>query len=272
MGTEDSSFRKLDRIIQIWGADTQVDDVNTDKVDDLIATLRIEGRKGTRKGTLSEATINRYLSALSAFLNFCQARDIRKRPLPKLEWRDEDEGRIRWLSYDEEAQLMELLPKPYSTMVYIALRTGLRVSELIGLEVDQLSPEWVHLWGTDTKSGKNRSVPISPGVYAALRPLVSEGTMPDYWQLRNEWDKARAKMGLTSDPTFVFHACRHSYATRAIQAGVNVRVLQELMGHSTIKTTLRYAHVDDQTKKQAALAAVAFHEEKMVVVKPSRAA
>lgn len=270
--TELESFRKLDRIISIWGQDTAVDDVDMNMVDDLIVSLRTKGRQGNRKGSLSVATINRYMSAVSAFMNFCVDRDLRKRPVPKLDWQTEDEGRIRWLSYDEEATLMELLPKPYDTMVYIAIRTGLRASELIGLTDDQLEKDWVHLWGTGTKSGKSRSVPLSPNVYAALRPLVSEGAMPDYWQLRNEWDKARAKMKLSCDPTFVFHTCRHSYATRAIQAGVNVRVLQELMGHASIKTTLRYAHVDDQTKKEAALAALSFHDDRMQVVSSSQAA
>ncbi|MFC0686478.1 tyrosine-type recombinase/integrase [Novosphingobium clariflavum] len=261
--TELESFRKLDRIISVWGDDMAVDAIDSNKVDDLIATLRSEGRKGRRKGAMSEATLNRYLSTVSAFLKFCKRRDLRQKVLPELEWRDEDEGRIRWLTYDEEDTLLELLPKPYDTMVYIAIRTGLRVSELIELTEEQVTPEWVYLWGTGTKSGKSRSVPINKELYDLLMPLVSEdGNMPDYWQLRNEWDKARAKMGLSSDSSFVFHTCRHSYATRAVQAGVNIRVLQKIMGHSAIQTTLRYAHVDDDTVKTAGLSALNFHSQR----------
>ena len=59
--------------------------------------------------------------------------------------------------------------------------------------------------------------------------------------------------------TFVFHASRHTYATRAIQAGVNIRVLQKLISHKIIQATLRYAHVDDETLSDAALKALDFH-------------
>ena len=134
----------------------------------------------------------------------------------------------------------------------------MRASELLNLNPDQVQPQWVHLW--KTKNGSPRSVPISEDLYRVLVPLVR--VMPDYWQLRNEWEKARIAMGLKADRTFVFHACRHTYATRAVQAGVNIRVLQKLMGHKTIQTTLRYAHVDDATLADAALASLSFHDER----------
>ncbi|WP_404822879.1 tyrosine-type recombinase/integrase [Novosphingobium huizhouense] len=249
--TEAESFLKLDRIVGIVGPKLPLDDFDAVAADDLLATLSARG--------ITPGTINRYLSCLSAFLRFCKKRNFRTAPPLELEWRDEDEGRIRWLSYEEEARLMELLPGPIATVVYVAIRTGLRASELIGLKPDQVQPRWVHLW--KTKNGSPRSVPISDDLYRVLAPLVR--TMPSYPQVYRAWEAARTKMGLRSDKTFVFHACRHTYATRAVQAGVNIRVLQKLMGHKTIQTTLRYAHVDDKTLADAALSALAFHEALM---------
>jgi hypothetical protein len=52
-------------------------------------------------------------------------------------------------------------------------------------------------------------------------------------------------MGLSDDEDFVFHALRHTRATRLVQHGVNLRVIQQFMGHKAIQTTLRYAHVSD---------------------------
>ncbi|GGC27813.1 hypothetical protein GCM10011371_14210 [Novosphingobium marinum] len=248
--TEARSYRKLERIASIVGETLPIDGFDVNAVDRLTVTLRNEG--------CSDATLNRYLSCVSTFLRFCKRRGIRKADLPSMEWRDEDENRIRWLSYDEEASLMELLPSPFDAVVYVAIRTGLRASELLSLTPDQLEPRWVHLWGTGTKSGRTRSVPITEGLYDLLASLVTTGTMPDYWQLRNEWDKARKAMGLMQDKTFVFHACRHTYATRAVRAGVSLRVLQQLMGHRTIQTTLRYAHVEDRTLSEAARKMTAF--------------
>ncbi len=249
--TEAESFLKLDRIVGLVGPKTPLDDFDANAADDLLALLSARGIK--------PGTINRYLSCVSAFLRFCKKRGFRTIPAPELEWRDEDEGRIRWLSYEEEARLMELLPASISTVIYVAIRTGMRASEIMTLKPDQVQPRWVHLW--KTKNGSPRSVPIPDDLYKVLQGLVRN--MPSYPQVYRAWETARTKMGLKGDPTFVFHACRHTYATRAVQAGVNIRVLQKLMGHKTIQTTLRYAHVDDKTLADAALSALAFHEALM---------
>jgi integrase len=252
---ETASFRKLEVIASIVGDRMPIDSFDTNTVDEV--TVELEGRGR------SEATINRYISAMSKFLKFCTKRGLMTSPLPDLEWRKLSDGRIRWITYDEEKRLMELLPAPYSTLVYVAIRTGLRASELLNLKSDQVEPAWVHLWGDGTKSGKSRSVPLSPQLYKSLAPLVSRKEIPSYRQLNLAWEKARKAMGLSSDPTFVFHSCRHTYATRSVQAGVNIRVLQKLLGHASIQTTLRYAHVDDRTLSDAALTMMAFHDGKV---------
>lgn len=247
--TEHRSFRKLEVISQIVGPDIPLDTFDANTVDKIVRHLQDNG--------MSDGTINRYLSTVSAFLGFCKRRKWYTTELPELEWRDEDQGRIRWITYSEERRLMELLPAPFSTIVYIGIRTGLRAAELLTLQADQIKPRWVHLW--KTKNGQARSVPINDEMYKLLTDLVYNG-LPGYFQLRDQWEKARKAMGLGDDKTFVFHSCRHTYATRAIQAGVNLRVLQRLMGHKAIQTTLRYAHVDDKTLSDAALSAIAFHE------------
>ncbi|SLJ96067.1 Site-specific recombinase XerD [Novosphingobium mathurense] len=250
--TEHESFRKLERIASIVGDALPLDSFDVNNADSIVMKLRDEG--------CSDSTINRYISCVSAFLRFCKRRGLRTCDLPELEWRDEDETRIRWLTAKEEAQLCGILPDPYNDLVYIAVRTGLRATELLTLKPDQVTPAWVHLW--KTKNGHARSVPISADVYQRLAPLVTKGLMPDYWQLRNEWDYARKAMGLEHDKTFVFHACRHTYATRAVQAEVNLRVLQQLLGHRTIQTTLRYAHVEDKTLSDAVQKMTVFHADK----------
>jgi integrase len=252
--TEMESFRKVDRLIRILGEGFSLDSFDSNAVDRIVKDLQASGAK--------DGTINRYLSCISAFLNFCHKRGWMLSPVPEVDWRDEDEGRVRWISYDEESSLLRLLPEPYSTLVYIAIRTGLRASELLSLKPEQVEAGWIRLW--QTKNGKIRSVPVTPDLGETLATLVSGGRIPvEYWQLRIEWDKARKAMGLDKDATFTFHACRHTYATRAVQAGVNIRVIQKLMGHSAIQTTLRYAHVDDQTLSAEATKSIVYHAAKV---------
>lgn len=254
--TEDESLKKLERLVTLAGEDLPLDDLDINKVDEIVSSLKETG--------ISDATVNRYLSCLSAFLRFCQKRKFRTAEPIELDWKEEDEGRIRWLTYEEEQRLMELLPAPYSTIVFIAIRTGMRASELLTLKPDQVEKKWIRLW--KTKNGSARSVPINADLYKVIEPLVRKKEIPTYWQLRWEWEKARKEMGMLKDHGFVFHACRHTFATRAVQANVNIRVLQKLMGHRSIQTTLRYASVDDRTLADAAIAALDFHKSRFAGV------
>jgi integrase len=239
--TEMESWNKLSTIVSVWGHSTPVDAIDTNMVDMLVAALKTKD--------LSDARVNRYLSTLSAFLTFCIDREYRTRKLPKIVWQEEGEGRIRWITPEEEAKLLSLLPQPYSDIAYLAIRTGMRAAELLTLKPEQIEPQWCRLW--KTKNGSVRSIPLTPDTYSRLSSLVTSVSMPTYPQLRHYWDAARGQMGLTDPELFVFHACRHTFATRAIQAGVNIRVLQMLMGHKTIQTTIRYSHVDDRTLSDA---------------------
>jgi site-specific recombinase XerD len=60
-------------------------------------------------------------------------------------------------------------------------------------------------------------------------------------QLRYWFDKVKEATGLAGEKDFVLYACRHTCATRLVEAGVNLRVIQRWMGHKSIATTERYA-------------------------------
>jgi integrase len=61
-----------------------------------------------------------------------------------------------------------------------------------------------------------------------------------YW-----FDKTKPAMGLAAEDAFVIHACRHTCATRLVEAGVNLRVIQRWLGHKNLATTARYAKSSD---------------------------
>lgn len=58
------------------------------------------------------------------------------------------------------------------------------------------------------------------------------------------WAWVRKQMGLEGDSDYVIHACRHTCASKLVNAGVDLYVVKEWLGHSTIKITERYAHLD----------------------------
>ena len=234
--TERQSHQRLELAVRILGPSRLIESITVGDTDRLVRFLR---DRDTAPGT-----INRYLSALNVALKWAVMRGHRVSPPPALDWSDEDEGRIRWITASEEEELMALLPEAEACVVYASLRTGLRRGELLGLQPRDVEPGWVHLWGTGTKSGKGRSIPLTMDVYRALQKFLSLGKT-NVESLRYHWNKAKAAMGLSDDEDFVFHACRHTFATRAVQAGVHPRVLQRLMGHKHLSTTMRYMQVSD---------------------------
>ena len=256
LASETDFMTKLRRLILILG-DVELDDIGHHEFDRIISVLE--------EGGATPATVNRYLSAYDTFLKWCLSREYRTRPLPKLEWQKESEGRVRWITEDEEAALEESLPSHIWHLVRSAIKTGMRRSELIYLEPEQVewldadNCGWVHLWRT--KNGTPRSVPIDYETYEDLM-FLSDGRMPRADSLGREWNRARKAMGLEDDPWFVFRCCRHTCATRLVQANVNLAVVKEFMGHKTIETTLRYAHVND-TGLTDALRSLNIHRNKV---------
>lgn len=108
------------------------------------------------------------------------------------------------------------------------------------------------------KSGKEREIPLSNETIAALKsyrhlkgPLVfstSEGRMLKYTELRHPLWRACKKAGLRP---IQWHACRHTFASHLVMRGVPLKAVQELLGHSTIQMTMRYAHLSPEVARDA---------------------
>ena len=174
----------------------------------------------------------------------------------------------------DRAELQHLLepdtadPLQFDTPQWIRLRddsvlevlygSGVRVSELCGLNVDDLDlgAGAAVVWG---KGSKQRRVPLSEPAVAALVAWLgvrttSAGSVPDdpaalFYNRRNKRltprDVRRIIDDRASDPTHP-HALRHTFATHLLDGGADLRVVQELLGHSDVATTQRYTHVSKE--------------------------
>jgi integrase len=124
----------------------------------------------------------------------------------------------------------------------IALNTGLRLGELLGLNwiyVD-LSRGVIRL--EMTKSGRRREVPLNDNSYRALVSLApkTEGRVFQTRFIKTAYNNAVATAKLDD---VNFHTLRHTFASWAVMRGVSLKELQELLGHSTLAMTMRYAHL-----------------------------
>ncbi len=133
---------------------------------------------------------------------------------------------------------------------------GLRISEALGLTgADLPLPESLRIRG---KGGKERMVPVLPAArravdhYAALCPFPIEAGTPLFLGARGGklnprliakvMEQARMQLGLPATATP--HAMRHSFATHLLEAGGDLRSIQELLGHASLSTTQTYTAVD----------------------------
>ena len=142
-------------------------------------------------------------------------------------------------------------------MVELVLNSGLRKSELLHLKWSDIDLKNRLLFIWDTKNKESRSIPLNDNAVKVIiripRNLKSEYLFPSpvnqlkpWVDFRKDWKKALRKAGIED---FTFHDLRHTFASHLVMAGVDLKTVQELLGHKSIEMTLRYAHLSSSHKK-----------------------
>lgn len=246
------------------------------KVDEIMPTV-IEGYFKTRSD-LTPATINRLRSFLSmAFQEAIRNGKAEKNPARLVKLRKENNARIRFLTFSEEEQIRKIILRRSSThepAFTFALETGMRLSEQHSMEWNQVDFGRRQVFLDRTKNGSSRIVVMSDKAIAALRSVQArrrelmndakkEWTLTErVWLSRYgepldspvAWFKlvmedARKANSALSDVTW--HVFRHTYISRLVMAGVDIRTVQELAGHKSISMTVRYSHLSPDHKLNA---------------------
>lgn len=166
------------------------------------------------------------------------------------------------LTTEEIARLQEIMSPEDWPIVQFALETGLRQSEQFKARWEWVDMERGILTIPHSKSGRTRHIPLSEGALSILKASRSWIDSPYLFpspvtpnQPRNGDDFARRifgealKRGKIEGVTW--HTLRHTFASRLVMAGVDIRTVQELMGHSTITMTMRYAHLSPNHLRDA---------------------
>lgn len=230
--------------------DPDINKIDTKMVDKYVEELeKIVTVRGT---TLSGSSINHNISVLCTLLRYAKQRDMVDK-LPYFSRKAPAPHRIRWLQQAEEPKVFAaienadyLIARKHRyemlALTRILIDTGMRRGEVLGLTQENLDGQWVRLW--KTKTGKARSVPLTPEARRLLALHVPFQIKSH--QVHRFWAKVRDDLGLSNDTQFVLHTLRHTTATRMLKKTKNIAMVQKMLGHSNITTTLRYAHIDDQ--------------------------
>ncbi len=223
------------------------------------------------KKDLSKSTVNRYLQALSKMLNICIDNElILINPMKKVKLLKPDNHTIRFLNRTEEKIFNKFLPKFYfvdlknktgsmlKLIIKFALKTGARKEEILSLKWNNIDFKKDTIELLHTKSGKKRLIPLAKSLKKLLLKLkmhnnteyvfINPTTGKRYIDIKKSFNNAVKKSGIKK---FRFHDLRHTFATRLIEKGVDIVVVKELLGHSSINTTMIYVHSDAERKKNA---------------------
>lgn len=249
---EQSATTNAREVVAFFGKGKLVESLTHDDLDALNKHLKSRVNLKTGKGQLSPATINRKLAALSRMLNIAQERGFAVRI--KIKTSREAEGRQRYLSPEEERdileQLFKLSGKDIHDFVQFSIETGGRLSETLSLHTRDVTTlggvNYLTFRGVTTKSHKSRTIPLTKKAWEMIEGRLSGGPIwpKDLarWHIDRAWAAAKKAAGIR-DKDLVFHCCRHTFATRLLEGTGDLVVVQKSLGHSKIDTTSRYTKV-----------------------------
>lgn len=154
----------------------------------------------------------------------------------------------RELAYLTTAQITELVAlcrdsgsRSLFLLVQVLLATGCRWSEAQCLQLSQVGHRRITF--TNTKSGKNRTVPISEGLEVALREYQPSGQGRLFAKAIKSLYLVLNKCSFDLPRGQAAHVLRHTYASHFIMNGGDILTLQKILGHSTVALTMRYSHL-----------------------------
>ena len=228
-----------------------------------ISAFEIERYRRDRKTSgRTDVTINRELQCLRDLFNRAIAwGKAWENPMSKVKLRREENVRVRYLTDDEEDQFFEVCSDALRAVVIAALNTGFRRRELISLtwpNID-IARGLVTVQAAYAKAGERRSVPMNSDLRKVLEELKAKAGNSPYVFTQSDGKPFTNQVSKTFDETvrragiedFHFHDLRHTFASRLVMAGEDLRTVQVLLGHKTINMTLRYTHLSPDHLKKA---------------------
>lgn len=233
---------------------------------DRIGVAEVEEYKARKlESRMARKSINNQLTVLRKILATAVEWRVIK-SVPQIKWLRTPAPEFDFLTFEEASRLICAAAAEWRTAITIALRTGLRQGELRALRWSDVDLErgrlvvrravWRDIVSTP-KNGRVREVALSQQAADALRQharvgelvfcavdgsMLSKGAMK--WPL---WNACR-KAGLRD---IGWHTARHTFASHLVMRGAPIKAVQELLGHSTIEMTMRYAHLSPDARREA---------------------
>ena len=211
---------------------------------------------------LKNSTINKKLNVLKAMFSKAVDWDMVEeetlKRVRKIKLLPED-SRLRFISAEECKELINACESHLKPIVITALNTGMRKEEILSLKWDKhidLKHGFIML--DKTKNGERREIPINDTLGSVLQNITRRLDAPyvfyapktgkRYKSIKRSFATALRRSKIQD---FHFHDCRHTFASQLVMAGVDITTVSRLLGHKSLKMTLRYSHLAPAHLKNA---------------------
>jgi integrase len=242
-----------------------------------VRALSIEQFKLERVRSVSPATVNREIALLKHMFNLAEQWGFYRgrNPVRDVKFFAEDNLQFRSLTRAEEEKLLKACSPYLQDLVAFAVNTGLRLGEILNLKWEEVDLENSVIKMLVKKNRRMLEVPLNDKALAVVRGwhgiqksdyVFYNPETGDRW--KDLWlglQKACRKAGINH---VTWHTFRHTFASRLTRAGADLVTVKELLGHSAISVTMRYAHTNRDSKIQA-VKLLNSSSDKVVTVTPS---
>lgn len=232
---------------------------------DTVTAVQLERWKVDRAKTAAKATVCRELSFIRrVFTRAVDSGLLKSNPAAKVEFYKLNNARDRFLEEDEERRLEAVMQPKHFRLVMLAIQTGMRRGEQFGARLEDVDLRQGFLKVQESKNGEARRVLLNSQAKSIVKQLIAEAkALGSIWLIPSQTGKsplcANNFVKRVFEPAleqaevegFTWHDLRHTYGSRLAMAGVPLRTIQVLMGHKSIRTTERYAHLSPDHKVAA---------------------
>jgi integrase len=215
-----------------------------------LTAKQVEEYKVQRRKTVSPATVNRELALLKrTCTKAVEWGYLKTNPVKPVKFLKEPPGRLRYLTREEMEALIGACPQHLKPIVVMAMHTGTRKSEILGLRLQDIDMAAKTITVRQTKNNEPKVVPMNQTLHGALQHVprrrhseyvFCNAAGEPYDDVKRSFNTACRKAGIEN---FRLHDLRHTFATHLVMNGINLKSVQHLLGHKDVRMTLRYAHL-----------------------------
>ncbi len=232
-------------LISEIGPNILLSSISKHTISAFVQNCRNRGRK--------PSTINRYLSLLSAICTRAREYWDCKTPNFKISQFKQSEPveNIKYFrNMDDVRRIIDCAAPHLQPIIWTAIYTGLRRGRILSLKWDHVDFDNAQIIFIG-KNGLNQSVPIVPQLFTLLSKLPHVGEYVFTYRghpitdIKKGWRNACKRAGI---PYQSFHTLRHTVATWLLRDSHDLRLVKDVLGHKTIQTTLKYAHLTNDRK------------------------